>query len=1097
MQNYSTSFLSISAPLLSSKDKHSRYSPFNTDSDLFPNGILSENWFLKYQQLKPFAFVQTMELPDVATRDDEIAAEMTELKSGFDAAGIKFVVILISKSTNSSEDEIRINRFRQLTNLTKATGLLYLNCVSKEYSSEVDVFVTSLVSNLKSSAVDFYKAIESKIRQRHKKYYSIPTSTHIDTTIELTPKFLETRNLIKQGIIDQFLYPHNLESCIHFLELGYQNLVEIVSENYFEFSKDHISSRDLTLYQELRNLIDVTAFQIVRAYLSIEDPITALKKHAAHISNVTSITRGRIESGQWIAVQYEWLAELLEMVPKSILTEANIRVYSKKHKNSKITRYAGGVRFHDDNVDVLLDPGLLYLKCSSYLTGVSETTQLDYLRIYKDSEELISKRKILLHKALQNVSIEGNAKYICFLLAGEYFSSGEWELSAEHFEKALGGWKSTDNLIKSKLIECYQELNAPHKSLELLLLLNNGTGNHEVDVSAIDGDIDVNCHLFDVDILFADEKRCSGVTEDVTVFDNIVCQLSLRPKVNIDAIKNHIKGKVVEILFKITDVEVNFQNEDSKELTGLSNIKVFHDSSIKDTVLQKPEDTKANLSFVSNHQKVLEVSQSVQKSGVYQLKTVKLKSVLEIKVDSKTLVIRNSESITPTRQPSYNWYFKKLDDSLIKVPVKISSSFRAHQIRVLPIRPNVVVTMRPPQINFITLGERVTLTFDVQFQNERKLNYNKISLSPRVKVTSNSDAGDLVLVDPKVNWDGLKDDEALVLQELDKTDAVTVKMNLAIHSTSLHAEEELKKSNNSYQAVLDLKTIVAEEGEQETNDTESSALAVYDTATYILPIVNVPFNCRVSIAPRFRDTKDGVNDMPNPFIMHGSNHLSMPIVTRLWQAKLMLNEPSEDIEATNIEFQVKSQNSEILVDLLPKVGNVSKTQTFATRSKNGVSHRNVMMVVSAKIDWRRKGSDQSNVFSTDEWEIVLPLSDPRMLLKVEKLKNEEKTVKLKYIIENPTPRIFIFSSKLVDDNERFIWNFDDERNMYPLVQTKFPVLPFNRFQLEYYGQFNSSESVIQMPQLKVFDIQYKVSLPALPVADDVITRDGLLMWRRQ
>ena len=53
------------------------------------------------------------------------------------------------------------------------------------------------------------------------------------------------------------------------------------------------------------------AFHIVRGYLSIEEPLKALK-HQTHILNVKSvINEDSSHSSNWESIQYEWLAQLM------------------------------------------------------------------------------------------------------------------------------------------------------------------------------------------------------------------------------------------------------------------------------------------------------------------------------------------------------------------------------------------------------------------------------------------------------------------------------------------------------------------------------------------------------------------------------------------------------------------------------------------------------------------------------------------------------------------------------------------------------------------------------------------------------------------
>ena len=256
--------------------------------------------------------------------------------------------------------------------------------------------------------------------------------------------------------------------------------------------------------------------------------------------------------------------------------------------------------------------------------------------------------------------------------------------------------------------------------------------------------------------------------------------------------------------------------------------------------------------------------------------------------------------------------------------------------------------------------------------------------------------------------------------------------------------------------------------------------------------------------------------MPCPFILSpdsedSSSHdkvsnYSMPIATRLWMGKLSLvdnlAQTNEDnkLQIEEAKFSIKSKNSELVVETvdLETISKNSITQLFTTRSKNGFSHRNVMVNASVNIKWKREDSDSISEFKSIEWQIVLPLSDPRVLLALEF--KDTNMAKFKYIIENPTPRIFMFTTQLSTDeiNDDIEWQFDDDRNVVPLRQSAFPVLPFNRNIIEFYAKLtnNTSQRLIALPQFKVYDVHYKVTLPTLAVCENVVVKNNnSLYWQ--
>lgn len=983
--------------------RHSILSPFNTDSDTFPNGILTYKWFKKYQETKPFVFIDIMELPSDPLDDEALTSKINDMKNGYARFGIKLVVVVVSANKDVNDDEDRLNRLRQLTGLTRSTGLIYMNSNKNE-----EMVLSGLLNNLKTFAVDFYTEIELKIKKRSKKYYTIPSSSNIDTTIELTPKFLETRNLIKQGITNQFLHPHSLESSIKSFEVSYTNLIEILKENYFEFAKDSISAHDLKIYHQLRILIDTVAFHIVRCYLSIDEPIIAIKKHQAHIINVKSCINNRIDLNQWISIQYCWLSELLDLVPNA----------GNKHKQG--INFYGGVKY--DSFEIFTNPSLIVLQAVNHLKSV-KPHQMNYLSDFS-VEALQEKKLSLLKKASKFDNQSSLASYINFQIAEELFKLKDND-SLSYYKKAVSDNVNINNIINSRLMKINQDLGNSKESLILALQSNVGT------VPKFDEPVDLNISFFDIETLFIDENNIQGKIGDVQVYDKLIGQIRFKSKISIP------KAQLT-----ITKITVHF----NKDLEMI----FIHDSS------KQPQKVSYGDGNFTGEFEILEFSKVIEKSGTYKIDSVEVESTLMI----DSTVINNKEKFTKQEIKPYSSYMKKLDDKFILVPVKLPTVF-SNAIKVSPIKPNILISMINP-IESIIIGEKIDLKFKVVFKNERHLNYHKVSLHPRIKIMEDDSS-----IDSKVNWEGLKDDESLVLDNLNNKETIEESLNLSIFYSSLQSEV----SDKPYNVKIDLKLLVEED--------ENVEMA-YESASYIIPILKQPFQCKFAISPKFRP-----EDMPNPFILHGEQ--SMPIVTRVWSGKLNI---IGDMEIVEVDYSIKPQAPEILVDILPESN--ERNQIFTTRSKNGISQRNVTMVINADIQWKRP-QGTINHYKTPEYEILLPLTDPRVLLDIEQ---HQQTVKLKYIIENPTPRIFQFQTKLVDENDRFVWNFEESMNITPMVLNKFPVLPFNQFVIEYQGTYNSTEELIQLPQLKVFDLQYKVSLPTLPVSNDIIIKDNILYIKK-
>ncbi len=125
------------------------------------------------------------------------------------------------------------------------------------------------------------------------------------------------------------------------------------------------------------------------------------------------------------------------------------------------------------------------------------------------------------------------------------------------------------------------------------------------------------------------------------------------------------------------------------------------------------------------------------------------------------------------------------------------------------------------------------------------------------------------------------------------------------------------------------------------------------------------------------------------------------------------------------------------------------------------------------------------------WDVTLPLADPRVVV-VPSVQRD--TVLLRFVIENPTPRIFSFTTQLVADPAH-PWTYVDALNLVPSVQPAFPVLPFLQHAIDFYAVAPPpAPAGVRLPQLRVFDVNYKVALPVLAATANVELRGGVLYW---
>lgn len=1090
-------------------DGHLICSPFNPKSDLFPNGILSQNWFRKYYERHPFAVVCIIE------DNNDLEQRLKEMKAVYTPSRIRLVVIVVGKNI---EDD-RLNSIRVGANISKTD--LYQLEDSASLHKDSETIVATITSTIKTTASSFYSDIQHRIKQRHKKYYTLAEATDIDTKVTLTPRFLETRNLIKEAIINEFISPHNMEPTLSTFETAYQNLIELLDENFPASIISELSDHDKELMLQFQNLIDTVAFHIVRGYLSVERPIVALKKHTAHVVNVTEVLGSSRQ--KWLSSQYEWLAELMSTVPPSILDQNDAK-QAKKTKNKLPTMpFFGGFQFFDgDYYDVYSHPGLIFMKAASLLNDDS----IHRAELLEQASNSFKNDSEATSGAADKKPSTGFIQYLDWELAQTFeklLPKGDKALqyyeSCFSYSDRKANWSSLDSALVSKLMKEYELRNNTEKlvatavraaSMNDVSKLSFHT--KKIPINSIDLEKDYN--VINVGILcFKDLSSRS-----LSVFEPLGTQISIRPLVDLAKLADilSIDGK---LSLTINSLSINYQKIDGQGKGNLKKVVLTHaPGSSTDLCPMKPdlEDEDGTLqgladltmNFNANVPKVIQVFQSCQRAGTYIVSSVDVQ--LEISDESGSVKIVQDKLIAidaPHLGPElwhHDWVYVTEDGSNVakRIPIRLHHD-PPYMARVTPLKPKVSVSSQPTNIKSIVFGERVTIPFNISHEliGENKIGYGKVQLSAKVDIIGGLD-GEKEFISTQVNWDNLKDDEYLSLDNLSaKNGSEEHKLNIALHTRPNGPSLDSK----SYRLNISMQTWVQDLLGEATSEEDDAEIAVYDTALFVYPILNKPLRCGFSVFPRYRD--EGISDMPCPFVVldgEEAQPTSMPIVTRLWQGSLRLA-PVEDCfdgqlpEIVKTTFNIRTKNQEVNIE---KVGEAeengaTRTQLFTSRSKSG-SHRNVLVSTSVVIEWRRPGqNERTNVFESEEWEIALPLSDPRVLLEVEE--EDSQSVKLKYILENPTPRTFTFTTLLApnETTDGTSWDVSDARNTLPLELPAFPVLPFNRHTMVYHCRCSNESETVDLPRFKVYDVHFKVFLPTLAVTRKARVVNKSLKWIKQ
>lgn len=1096
--NYGTDEALVYANIQAHRKKrgsaHSALSPFNAASDIFPNGILSTKWFQKYVSELPFVVICVYKLADWSSSED-LGAALESARVRYAEAEVRFVGIVVSEGNDDSNTE-RMAELRQISGLARMHGLFFVNTATLERDCEL--VVSTLVNNLKSSAVDFYSAVEHRVKQRYRKYYTFP-EMDTATRIPLGPKFLEIRNLIKQAMLLELIHPHNVELGLSTLEHAYEGLIALLRECMPEFVSPSISKHDITLYCQFRNLLDILAVHLIRGYFSIEEPVAALRKHEAHIANVVDATLPLSDSNTaftnnlWLSIQYQWLAELMAAVPESALTDLYKITKGKNKSNQKSVSYYGGITFHDKfYLRVVTRPDLLFLKAADYLEGAEIfKSPLVYLQICSDQEEMSARKVSLLKRAQQSISSakpnsEGKSPFnslTCLIdwhIAEEYMAKKDYEKAVSHYQLCLKQetWGSVTELVIQRIIaaltmmedsETYLRSVAQLSLLKLShpVLLPQFPLGTEYEIKVDDGQF-LNIDLFVFD---------KSLKNETHAFDTVVTQLVIQSNFSFSLLKALFPNSVVEFFAESVTIS----------LSGGHEIKVPRgESTDKLTVLKAGE--AANLDDL-NDGRIVQIEDEVTEPGPYEVLGVTVDLRVKVRAPKVTVVFIHSETHTyDSLEISHSAkIFEKRDDATLSKAVRLDSRSR-NKITVLPYRPEVQMKMSFP-FSTIIVGEKLDVGFEISHKSPvHGMNFSLVSLQARTAVLENDTEKEDLPV--QTNWELLKDDEPLNILDIVTSGQSS---NRTLHM-SVRKPPGTNSAVDNLRVILEVMLLVTE---------STGTVSVYEVDTYLLPIVMEPFGTAFSVSPKC--SASGELDMANPFIvgMDPTRDYSMPLPARTWLATVNIADKLDlislgDIEILNASISIKSKNAEILVNTAtdPEQTNSYVKQLFVTRGKHGYSDRNVAVVSSALIAWCREGKDAVNHYETSEWEVVLPLQDPRIMLQV--TQTNASSFLLSYTLENPTPRILTFTTTLTLDEAALqgsSWDFLDSRNLLPLKQLAFPVLPFSQHRIVYYGTCNVDQEldqIIQLPNLQAYDVNYKVSLPTLALDDSVTKLDQAL-----
>lgn len=1050
---------------------HSALSPFNTSSDLFPNGIISDTWFKKYLHDIPFAIVVGYDI-GLETDIDALGKTLAGDLSRCSDLAIGYVAIVVSNIANNESDLDKLGTLRRVSGLPYKSKLFHVNSCSETLKQDCSVVVSSIIKSLKSCASDFYSLIERKVYERSGKYYTMPIS-NTRTNIKLTPKILETRNLIKRGMLLQFVSSHNIEASLQVLEHAYENIIELLTENGSSFTQPNSPPHDKALHKAWVRLADILMIHLVRGYYSIEEPITALRKHQAHIDIGRKLHTARAPESiaLWTAHQYHWLAELMALIPGSILD-------LKKRENQKpdSLQFFGGVKL-GDKIYLTTLPYMVFARAAASMLPCPDIKLLesDLLVVTNPRDLLDYKANLLQLSYKHNQSSPSHSSsfdsYLKWQLAQIYTSLGE-------FTEAVDSYDGVDPAIISKPYRTYileKLLFAAVKQPDKRTLLSEVIKHSSVEYAHVNTNLQVELPNIEDGILEsfpylvkleASIYNTSG-SDETHAFDGICYQFVLHSTFSPRLVEKVFKGATASL--DLQEIKVFFA--EGRQL-------VLGPGGDQNSTLQSAriDQDKAlfNFSKFSNlgeQPLILLANENAPNTGWMVIDRVEVKVHVVVASEAHSLLVKKVER--------HLFDHTKIGNSLEIYNCNSSSStirLKGRSATSLLVKPYFPIfgCKLETDLSFILLGEKLRAPIDITSVGIPldKLAFSDINVY--VKSTIFKDSNETKDLSMQINWDGLKDDEPLELLR-------PIKAGKTHFLPSLLAS--ISKSPNAmlglhakYKAVLEFFVVCIE---------FSGTLSDVPLLNVEVPVYLEVFLPRFEVFPQLNPNKPAV--LSNPFVVNPeAAEFSLPLPSRTWELKMEVNArdklmEQQKINIHKVELVLHSNSNGISADWISDAEHREGviTRSFEVNGKHAFP-QSANISVYATIIYSRLGSEERLGQSLESKEFVLQLQDPRVLLQVRKVGNIYEFL---YIVENPTSRILTFATSMMTDKALLHgsrWEFEDCRNEVPLSNNLVHVLPRSEVKLSFYGSVTHDQgSKVEFPVLQVFDVNYKVNLPAV------------------
>ncbi|KAK7205709.1 Gryzun, putative trafficking through golgi-domain-containing protein [Myxozyma melibiosi] len=970
-----------------STELHSPLSPLSPESPIYPDGIISQFWLRKYRNALPAVYVGFYELytesEDVKTKvnsDGELIKELNELKKYFAERNVKFTAVIVSRKSilQSVDLNDRISYLRKSTGLDARSGLCFIPPSSYV---ETQVFAKELKAALYPTALDFYGSLLKHARKKRGHNASPPSS--LSPTQVLSPLGWEVRYEFKQAVFAE--YRQDMDLAIKLYGIAYESLLE-----YFE-----TLPTDSTRWNEARVILDTVAFKILKCNLYLNQPVMAQKVFNVHMQSIEGLvekTFGTTESYSfycWKALQYQVLAQLLDLVPETISPRSipfvgvETEIVGPDFPPSNLLHHAG---YQYLNAAKLTEKRKA--KSGEVTTGAHDT----YMNLPPDRELNFDHNSLILSflesaysRFDKSDGIQTRMQaYIAHEIARLHFSGKRFADALKYFHLAEGlyrkeRWYDILGYILGDAI--YAAEQAGNK--EELVRVQFEFMSRDLQPW---NDSAVGISRF---ISESDQTLDGSILDYVVSSENVVCFLDanfafMAPEIHVSSTiggQLTIHSKQIASVGNVvpTEIQINFSG-------SIKPVVIRHDPSAQSSRVQKldlqddgeVQSASASLEFGPDEMKTFEISQSFKKvesvSGSSVLTTFAEKTfVLKVAIDLET----SEPDDTLAR-----WFV--VEDGKL-----VSQRLTALNPRTLTVKP------KPPRLDITSnvkgpayIDEKILLPLTVKAKEAEDI---KMTMSAKVTNVEGQ-------MEVKGTWSGTED--STIDLGVTSPDSEPIVKDFALRMPAESCDLVMVVTVK-YQLLSD------------------PNIDIIKTHVVDIPVI-FPFQVSYDLTPQIYPNK-----WPSPFFIYDLQSHNPPITKRWRLAATIDAVDMHNLEIEDYEFKI-SNTTGVDVKLLDGPKELSRgpaasdayTHAFVldVTNNDAVERRVANADARLSLKWRRKAAvkdettDGFNIFNLPVLKLTFPLLEPRVLLDLESTSSE--LVHLVYYIENATSHILTFSVTL-------------------------------------------------------------------------------------